>query len=166
MYRKIDDFIVDWKYESESTLNVFKNITNEVLHSKPHENVRSIAILIWHMTVTLNEMLNKAGLAVTGPEEHSKPPATITEIITAYENSSKSVLEQVKNKWSDAILLEEVDMYGDRWKKGTVLSILIKHQSHHRGQLTTLMRLVDLKVPGVYGPPKEEWAAWNMPAMD
>jgi uncharacterized damage-inducible protein DinB len=166
MYRKIDDFIVDWKYESESTLHVFKNINNEVLREKPHENIRNIATLIWHITITLNEMLNKAGLAVTGPEEHSKPPATITEIITAYENSSKSVAEQVKNKWNDASLLEEVNMYGDSWKKGTVLSILIKHQAHHRGQLTTLMRLADLKVPGVYGPAREEWAAWNMPAME
>ncbi|MEO6904490.1 MAG: DinB family protein [Bacteroidia bacterium] len=166
MYRKIDDFLIDWKHESESTLNVFKNITNEVLHNKPHENIRSIAILIWHIIITLNEMLNKAGLAVTGPEEYSKPPATISEIITEYENSSKSVVEEVKKRWNDTSLLEEVNMYGDTWTKGTVLSILIKHQSHHRGQLSTLMRLFNLKVPGIYGPAKEEWAAWNMPTRE
>ncbi|MGQ0828072.1 MAG: DinB family protein [Bacteroidota bacterium] len=166
MYRKIEDFITEWGYESESTLKVFKNITNEPLNKKDHENVRSIAVLAWHITITLSEMLKKAGLPVTGPNEHSKPPATIAEIITAYESSSKSVIEQVKILWTDAILSEEVPMYGDTWKKGTVLSVLIKHQAHHRGQLTVLMRQAGLKVPGVYGPSKEEWAEWNIPAAE
>jgi len=166
MYRKIEDFIKEWGYESESTLKLFKNITNPPLNKKDNENVRSIAVLAWHITITLSEMLNKAGLPVTGPDEHSKPPATITEIITAYESSSRSVIEQVKKLWNDTALLEEVSMYGDTWKKGTVLSVLIKHQAHHRGQLTILMRQSGLKVPGVYGPSKEEWAQWNIPAAE
>lgn len=166
MYRKIEDFITEWGYESESTLRAFKNITNGSLNKKDNENVRSIAVLSWHITITLSEMLNKAGLPVTGPDEHSKPPATITEIIAAYESSSKSVIEQVKKLWNDTTLLEEIPMYGDTWKKGTVLSVLIKHQAHHRGQLTVLMRQSGLKVQGIYGPSKEEWAQWNVPAME
>ncbi|MBA3704955.1 MAG: DinB family protein [Bacteroidetes bacterium] len=166
MFRKIEDFISDWGYEHKSTLKVFKNITDECLNKKNHETVRSIAVLAWHITITLNEMLNKAGLLVTGPDEHSQPPATIAEIISDYENSALSVTKQVKKQWNDNTLLEDVTMYGNTWKKGTVLSVLIKHQSHHRGQLTVLMRHAGLKVPGVYGPSKEEWAAWNVPAME
>ena len=166
MYRKIEDFITDWSYESDSTLKMFKNISNESLNKKNNENVRSIAILTWHITITMSEMLGKAGLAVTGPDEHSKPPATIEEIISAYEESAKSVNEQVTKNWTDMSLLEEADMYGQQWKKGVVLSVLIKHQAHHRGQLTVLMRQAGLKVPGCYGPSKEEWAAWSMPAME
>ena len=166
MYRNIDDFINEWAYESESTLKVFRNITSEVLNKKDHENVRSMARLTWHVTITLSEMLNKGGLQVSGPDEHSQPPATIEEIISAYENSAKSVSEQVKKTWTDANLGEEVNMYGENWKKGTILNVLIKHQAHHRGQLTILMRQAGLKVPGVYGPAKEDWALWNMPAMD
>ncbi len=132
---------------------------------KDNENIRSIAVLAWHIAITLPEMLSKAGLKVTGPEEHSKPPATIAEIISAYESSARSVTEQVKKQWNNGTLLEETTMYGDNWKKGTVLSVLIKHQAHHRGQLTVLMRHSGLKVPGVYGPSKEERAAWNMAAM-
>jgi uncharacterized damage-inducible protein DinB len=57
-------------------------------------------------------------------------------------------------------------MYGERWRKGTVLSALIKHQAHHRGQLTILMRNEGLTVPGIYGPSKEEWAFRNMTAAE
>jgi len=164
MYRKIDDFTASWKHESTSTLKVFKNITNERLNKKDHENVRSIAALAWHITITLNEMLNKAGLPVTGSEEHSEAPAAISEIITAYEQSANSVIEQVKKHWTDESLLEEIPMYGQTWKKGIVLTVLIKHEAHHRGQLTILMRQAGLVVPGIYGPSKEEWAKMNMAA--
>jgi uncharacterized damage-inducible protein DinB len=166
MYRTVEDFIKEWAYEAESTLKVFKNISDSALNKKDNENVRSIAVLSWHITITLSEMLNKAGLMVEGPDEHSKSPASMDEIIEAYERSAASVSEQVQKNWNDEILPEKVPMYGESWKKGTVLSVLIRHQTHHRGQLTVLMRQAGLKVPGVYGPSKEEWAQWNMPAMD
>lgn len=166
MYRKIEDFVTDWGYESEGTLNLFKNISNEALNKKDHENVRSIAVLAWHITITLNEMLNKAGLKVTGPDEHSKPPSSIKEIIDAYESSAKSVKEQVQKQWTDASLLEKANLYGEDWKNGVTLSILIKHQAHHRGQLTVLMRQSGMLVPGVYGPSKEDWAKYDMPTAD
>lgn len=166
MYRKIEDFITDWGYESEGTLNLFKNITNEALNKKDHENVRSIAVLAWHITITLSEMLNKAGLKVTGPDEHSKPPLTITEIIDTYRNSANSVTEQVQMQWTNASLLEKANLYGEDWKNGVTLSILIKHQAHHRGQLTVLMRQSGMLVNGIYGPSKEDWATYNMQTPD
>jgi len=166
MFRKIDDFISDWAYESEGTVNLFKHISNNELNKKDHENVRTIARLAWHITITLSEMMNKAGLLVTGPDEHSKPPTDIKEIIAAYESSAKSVTEQVTKQWTDASLLEEKNLYGENWKNGVTLSILIKHQAHHRGQLTVIMRQYGMLVPGVYGPSKEDWAKFNMPTAD
>lgn len=166
MYRNISDFISEWTYESASTINVLKHLNNATLLTKEYENVRSMAVLAWHITITLSEMLNRTGLAVNGPDEHAKAPASVEEIIHQYELSSSSILELVSEKWSDADLLDEVNMYGEMWKKGTVLSVLIRHQAHHRGQLTVLMRQSGLTVPGVYGPSKEEWAQMNMPAME
>jgi len=37
------------------------------------------------------------------------------------------------------------------------------HQTHHRAQMTVLMRQAGLKVPGVYGPSREEWSQMGMP---
>ena len=42
-----------------------------------------------------------------------------------------------------------------------MLSSLIRHQAHHRGQMTVLMRQAGLPVPGVYGPAREEWKAYG-----
>ncbi len=162
MFRHIDDFIHAFEYESKSTLKVFRNISNEALLARPHDSIRSIQRLVWHITITLGEMLGKAGLDIDCPDEHSAPLNDISAICQAYETAAKSVLEQVKSRWTDADLSSEVNMYGEHWSKGTILTVLVKHEAHHRGQLTVLMRLSGLTVPGVYGPSKEEWAAWNM----
>jgi hypothetical protein len=45
---------------------------------------------------------------------------------------------------------------------GSLLLFLLQHQSHHRGQMTVLMRQAGLSVPGIYGPSKEEWARFGM----
>lgn len=166
MFRNIKDFTEAFQYESTTTLKLFKNITNQTLVLKPNDNVRSMQRLVWHITITLGEMLGKAGLTIDCPDEHSQPLTDINAIYKAYETASKSVLEQVQKNWLDNDLMEEVEMYGEKWKKGIVLTVLIKHEVHHRGQLTTLMRLNNLLVPSVYGPSKEDWAAWNMNAPE
>ena len=55
-------------------------------------------------------------------------------------------------------------MFRSVWKKGQVLTVLIRHQIHHRAQMTVLIRQAGLKVPGVYGPSREEWELMKMPA--
>ncbi len=164
MYTTVNQFIKEFSYEYQSTLKVFKNITNESLFENANDNMRSLQRLVWHITVTQAEMLGKAGLTINGPEEHGQPSNNITEICNLYEISAKSVLEQVEKMWTDADLQTEVDMYGEKWTKAVILNVLIKHEVHHRGQLTTLMRLHNLKVPGVYGPSREEWATFGMEA--
>ncbi len=86
MIRKISDFVKEWEYESQSTIKVFSKIEDNHLNDKINDNIRSIAVLAWHITITLSEMMNKAGLAVVGPDEHAKPPATMNEILTTYES--------------------------------------------------------------------------------
>ncbi len=166
MYTTVNQFIKEFSYEYQSSLKVFKNITNESLLANANDNMRSLQRLVWHITVTQAEMLGKAGLTINGPEEHSKPSNNVIEICDLYEISAKSVLEQVEKEWADNDLQTEMDMYGEKWTKATVLNVLIKHEVHHRGQLTALMRLHNLVVPGVYGPSKEEWGTFGMEAPE
>ncbi|MBK9413922.1 MAG: hypothetical protein IPN61_11015 [Bacteroidetes bacterium] len=51
------------------------------------------------------------------------------------------------------------------WKRGTTLTILIKHEAHHRAEMIVLMRMLGLPVVGPYGPTREDWAKFGMPTM-
>jgi len=85
---------------------------------------------------------------------------------SAYRTAAASLVDQLRAQWTDATLSEEDDMYGERWSRAVTLSVLIRHQTHHRGQLTVLMRQAGLPIPGIYGPTREEWANWGMPAPE
>jgi len=166
MYRKLEDFINDWTQESESTLKVFNNLTDESLIKKVNENVRSAGKLAWHITTSVGEMAHRTGLTFITVDENSPVPATVKEIVDTYKLASDNMFAEIKEKWSDEKLFEVDEMYSEKWAKGTTLNVLISHQNHHRAQLTVVMRLNGLKVPGIYGPSKEEWINYGMPAQE
>jgi len=40
--------------------------------------------------------------------------------------------------------------------RGSVVRMHISHLSHHRGQLTVYLRLIDVPIPSIYGPTADE----------
>jgi len=165
MYRTIEDFKKDWGYESEMTAKIFGKLTDESLTRRVTEDGRTLGFLAWHIVVCLG-MATEAGLPFEVPAEYgSKPPAGAAAIKTAYEKYAAELIASVEAHWKDGNLLEEVEMYGMTWTRGYALLAMVKHQTHHRGQMTVLMRQAGLVVPGAYGPAKEEWAALGMEAL-
>lgn len=165
MIRKIEDFQKDWAYEAESTTNLFKNLTDASLGQKVTPEGRSLGFLAWHVTLTLGEMLKLVGLEIDAPEMDAPAPEKAAAIVEAFEKAAKSVSEQVAANWTDETLLQEDEMYGEKWTRGLTLLYLMMHQAHHRGQITVLMRQAGVPVTGIYGPAKEEWEKMGMPAM-
>jgi len=165
MLRKIEDFQKDWAYESEMTTKVLRALTDESLGQKVYADGRDLGFLGWHLVQTLGEMLGLVGLKIDAPAHDSARPDSAAEIVAAYEKGAKSVTEEINANWTDETLLQEDQMYGETWARGLTLLLLITHQSHHRGQMTVLMRQAGLPVPGVYGPSKEEWESYGAPAM-
>ncbi len=165
MIRTIPDFLDAWRLEADSTLKILRAITDESLGQKVTEDGRSLGFLAWHITTTLGEMMRHAGIPVPAATDKDTMPASAAAIADTYEEGAKAVAEAVQANWTDAQLADDIPMYGETWKKSFVLTALISHQIHHRGQMTVLMRQAGLKVPGVYGPAKEDWAAYGMPAQ-
>ena len=163
MFSTIDDFLKSWKYESEATLKVFHNLTDASLAQRVTPDGRTLGFIAWHITVSMPELFGSARvpLPVTLDKEEPSSAAAISD---AYEKCARAVAEVVRVAWTDEQLRDEIPMYGMSWAKGAVLVSLIVHQAHHRGQMTVLMRQAGLKVPGVYGPAREEWAAMGIPA--
>ena len=166
MYHTIKEFMDDWKNESESTVKVFSNLTNETLNHRITPKGRSLGRLAWHITASIGEMLNRTGLKFQELNDDNNFPPHSEDIIENYKSASKSIEDQISNEWNDESLSEQVNMYGEMWTKEAVLVSLIKHQIHHRAQMTVIMRAAGLKVPGIYGPAYEEWSAMNMKPME
>jgi hypothetical protein len=67
-----------------------------------------------------------------------------------------AVAEAVATHWTDDQLGEAIPMYGEQWKRSFVLAVLIAHQTHHRGQLTLLMRKAGRSGRGTEWPRRTE----------
>lgn len=162
MFHTIDEFITSWEFESAATQRVLEELTDESLGREVNHEGRTIARLAWHIATTIPEMMGRTGLAVTGVDEHAPPPAHASAIADSYKAAAASLRDVMRARWTDASLAESDEMYGERWPRTQTLDALILHQAHHRGQLTVLMRQAGLRVPGIYGPAREEWASMGM----
>jgi uncharacterized damage-inducible protein DinB len=162
MYRRLSDFIDDWKYESEATIKVLSNISDESLTVKFNREIRTPGRLAWHIVTSVGEMAHRTGLTFETVNDDAPIPSTVKEIVDEYNRTSENVLKEIEDKWNDETLMQEDNMYGQMWLRAKTLKVLITHQIHHRAQLTVVMRMAGLKVPGVYGPAKEERAKMGM----
>jgi uncharacterized damage-inducible protein DinB len=163
MFCTIADFLRSWDYESQSTLKMLRALTDASLNQRVTPDGRSLGTLAWHITTSVSDMAGQAGLPVRATRADEPVPAAAAAIAAAYEQAATALAEAVKANWSDAQLPDELSMYGEKWTKGSTLAMVIAHQTHHRGQVTVLMRQAGLVVAGVYGPAKEEWAAHGVP---
>ena len=162
MYHTINEFLEDWKTESESTLKVFKNVTDESLNTAIANYKRTIGRLAWHITGSIGETMKAAGSPIDAVEDSNEQPNTISRIIEEYKKASNNMAAKIKCDWTDDELKEKVNMFGEMWTKEFALRVIVIHQIHHRSQMTVLMRQAGLKVPGIYGPSYEEWQQYGM----
>jgi uncharacterized damage-inducible protein DinB len=163
MIRTIADFVAVWNHEADSTKSLFRALSDASMAQSINAEHRDLGRLAWHITTTIREMMERTGLHVEGPDPDAPVPATSAEIVRTYETSSASLVKAL-DSWTDATLDEKDNMYGEEWRRSVTLQILLLHQTHHRGQMTVLMRQAGLAVPGMYGPSKEDWAKYGMPS--
>ncbi|SFT28055.1 DinB family protein [Paenibacillus sp. BC26] len=163
MFRTVKDFIEDYKVESQGTQKLLDLLTDESLTQSIEEGRRPLGRLAWHLIHDDSGMLRRIGLDFKAPATHAEPPQSAAVIAATYRETAASILEAA-SQWSDEKLLESHNLFGLEWQNGVTLSKFIKHEVHHRGQLTMLMRQAGLPVAGVYGPSKEEWEQMGMTA--
>ena len=159
MYRSIREFLDDWARESAISLTVERALTDPSLQQKSDPDGNSLGKIAWHMVVM-------TGMTGRGPwagsrcaPRGSEVPGSARSIADAYQTAAQSLAEQAEKKLKDEQLASEIPYFSRTLQMAAVLTSLIRHQIHHRGQMTILMRQAGVVVPGIYGPSREETAA-------
>ncbi len=163
MFTAIEHFEKIWSREMKISQSVMDALTDESLDQAVADDHRTLGQMAWHIVTTIPELAAMLDLSVQGPDLNAPIPGRAAEIKQAYKLVSESLLDTIKAGWDDAALQHEDDLWGERWKRGDTLHILVGHEIHHRGQMTVLMRQAGLKVPNIYGPAKEAWEQYGTP---
>ncbi|SHM72387.1 DinB family protein [Gracilibacillus kekensis] len=155
MYRKIKDFISDWDNAAQGTTKVLESLTNEKLDQAIVEGHNTLGWLGWHLATSPAFFASIVGLEVKASDP-KKIPDNASTIVDAYKKIVEDIRTAAQNQLTDEKLNEEINSMGMTTTRGALLRTLLDHQTHHRGQMTVLLRQAGLTVPGVMGPTKEE----------
>lgn len=155
MYRTVEDFTNDWSQNAAGTLKAIRAIEDDKLDFAIVEGHSSLGWLAWHLTTAPGFFGNMlAGLGLELQFDPKAQPTTVAEIADAYEKMMAEVTAKV-SALSDEDMLAEVKGIHGPAMRGAILRAMIDHQTHHRGQMTVLLRQAGLTVPPVMGPTKE-----------
>lgn len=161
MYCKVQDFIDDYKEESQKTLQIFQSLTEESLRTKVYPEGRDIETIARHIIYSIGDMFQYLDIEINAINKEEKL-TSVDDIVYKYSISVQKLLNQIPSKIKDDKLNDEIEIYNEKWKIKHILYSFVKHEIHHRAQITVLLRQAGLKVPGIYGPSKEEWKNYGM----
>jgi uncharacterized damage-inducible protein DinB len=147
------ELTVPWfKHEQPITKKVIEAIPLDAGDFRPHEVARTAFELAWHIASAENRFLD----AVASGEFNfsgAKPEwiRNSADVAKWYAENFEVNIKRVE-QLSDEQLLKIVDFRGIRqWPAVLYLQSGLHHTIHHRGQLSTYLRPLGMKVPSIYG---------------
>jgi uncharacterized damage-inducible protein DinB len=141
-----------WKRAKKWTLDYIDAMPEAGLSFKPTPEVRSFAEQMLHLAFwnfgLIESMSGKANPYGKKQETLEKSDAGKTKaaLRKVVEESYDAVLAAM-NGLDEAKLLEQAQFFNSKMTRLTILSIALDHQTHHRGQTTTYLRLKGITPP-------------------
>ena len=143
-----------WDAENLLTLKALRAVPSRGLDYRPHPSSRTLRDLAWHLVESERWFCTEL-MKLPGKKVGAKPPATAAAIAAAREATHAELSAAVKKK-GDAWLSAQVEFYSMKMPRSEVVGLMVRHDVHHRGQLSVYLRLAGAKVPGLYGPSADE----------
>jgi|ERR1035437_3919690 uncharacterized damage-inducible protein DinB len=161
-----ENYLAELKQEAATTRKILKNVPIEKGDWKPHSKNFSLLQLASHVAeipgyLTMTISTNELDFA----KSNYKPsiPASSEELLAIFEKNLKTAEdaliscsdEEMQKNWT----MRSGDTIFFTSPKVLVLrSFCLNHLVHHRAQLGLYLRLLDVPVPGSYGPSADDKA--------
>lgn len=152
------------KHEASNTRKILSRVPEEHFDWKPHEKSMTLGKLACHVA----ELTQWAALIINVPEfDFLKPglnrcnAANQKELLENFEHNLEQALAVLQNTSEEVLNENWILRRGDVVvvnlpKKVAIRSMVMNHIVHHRGQLSVYLRLLNIPVPGMYGPSADE----------
>jgi uncharacterized damage-inducible protein DinB len=162
--------LAEFDQEMQNTRRVLERCPDEKWNWKPHEKSGTLGWLASHVgsipewiTMTINtEELDYA--PVDGPSYTPPKIENRAELLAAFDKGAAEARKALENV-SDADIMKNWKLLAGGQeifvmpRAACVRGMCLNHLYHHRAQLTVYYRLVNVAVPGLYGPSADEGQA-------
>ena len=154
-----DEIVAEMDQEAVTTKRLFEIIPEDKLDWRPHPKAKSLAELAMHVA-RLPGVVSELGSQKSAQASDIKPdptPASRAEILETFSASLKAAKDIVSNTPSADIYSDWTLMDGDKQlvtmpRNAFWRTVLLNHNYHHRGQLSTYLRQLNVPLPSIYGP--------------
>ncbi|HUS01218.1 MAG TPA: DinB family protein [Chitinophagaceae bacterium] len=150
--------------EFASTRKMLQSVPEEHFAWKPHERSYTLGRLASHvaeLTGWVSFILTTNELDFEKGDYTPVNAATSAELMELFEKNFASSKEELQ-KANDDVLMQHwkfrngEQIYFDLPKIAVLRSFAMNHIIHHRAQLSVYLRLLNIPVPGMYGPTADE----------
>ena len=142
-------FVSNWNRIHKETSRALRAAPDEKLEWRPKEGMFTLRELIGHISQAEVVLVRSAlaGSAQTIPFDFSTLSAN--EIAARFDTQHEELVSEV-TKLTVEQLKEEIEFHGHTLRRGVLLWFVTEHEIHHRGQLFTYYRLVDIEPPNLH----------------
>lgn len=154
--KTVADFLIaDFENEMQTTMRVLAAVPDSHLDYTPDAKSKTALGMIRHIVLEDEWLLScVANGEFTPPPDDSDACGIMNPAgaVARYKETIPAALDRVRALPGEK-LAGVIDMFGVIKAPGVnFLAIALKHSVHHRGQLSTYLRPMGGKVPGIYGP--------------
>jgi len=159
-----DDLITELKLESSLTQKMLERVPLEKKEWQPHEKSFTLGRLATHVAEIpqwISRIINidDWDFETRGFSRHvAQTKQELMDIFQDRLNTAVSDLQSLNDADFEKIWIVRrgEQMRRETPKKFAIRSWGFSHLVHHRGQLSVYLRLLDVPVPGMYGPSADE----------
>jgi len=159
----MQSLLAEFDHENASTRKILERLPDEHFDWQPHAKSFTLGKLATHLAT----MPGWTKITLAQDElDFAKPmdrptPTNREEILSVFDAAVASSREVLASTTEDVLTQPWTMRNGDQvfftMPKGAVLrDMCFNHTVHHRGQLSVYLRLLDVPVPGMYGPSADE----------
>ena len=160
-------FIAELKSEAENTKKMLERVPEQHFDWKPHEKSMSLGRLAAHVAELAGwpvYSINSDGLDFATMDYKPFVPKTTAELVKLFDDNVQQSLDALQTVTDDQMMKMWKLSNGGRvifeQPKVVVLrGMCFNHVVHHRAQLSVYLRLLNVPVPGMYGPSADEMEA-------
>ena len=160
-----DAFIAEIKHEAALTKKILEKVPLDKKDWKPHEKSMSIGRLATHIAENSKWASDIATiddfdfLARYNFNPHIA--GSTEELLSIFQTHLDNAVNDLSNMSDEDFAKPWVVRRGEQVmfntpKKVAIRGWALSHMIHHRGQLSVYLRLLDVPVPGMYGPSADE----------
>jgi uncharacterized damage-inducible protein DinB len=155
----------EFKQEAKSTRRMLERIPADKFEWQPHTKSMPLGALATHVA-EIPEMFISGSLLTEEKDfvkDKYKPfkPTTSEELLTYHDQVVASVTEALTKANAEDLGKNWTLRHGEHVifsmpKTAVIRNVAMNHLIHHRGQLSVYLRLLDIPVPGMYGPTADD----------